>query len=243
MANDKSSQISATELELKRRGRRRLIGAITIGLLAVVFLPMIFDSEPKREKANNQEIAIQIPSRDGQAALPAPGVASTGKSDASKVPPALPPASPPLVAPAPEKAAVPPPAVATVVPGKLPQVTQTPVKPETKVEARPEPAKEVAKEVAKAETKAEAPKTVAAKPAESKAGFVVQLGAFKDADNAQQIVARMKEAKLQVFTDKLATQSGPVTRVRVGPFATKEKADAALVQVKLAGVEGKVVPQ
>jgi DedD protein len=238
MANDKSSQISATELELKRRGRRRLIGAITIGLLAVVFLPMIFDSEPKRDKANNQEIAIQIPSRDGQAALPAPGLTSSGKSDASKTPPAVPTLSPPSVTPAPEKAA-PPPAVATVVPGKLPPAAQTPAKPEAKAEARPEPAKEVAK----SETKAEAPKAVAAKPPESKAGFVVQIGAFKDADNAQQIVARMKEAKLQVFTDKLATQSGPVTRVRVGPFATKEKADAALVQVKLAGVEGKVVPQ
>jgi DedD protein len=237
MANDKSSQISATELELKRRGRRRLIGAITIGLLAVVFLPMIFDSEPKREKANNQEIAIQIPSRDGQAALPAPAVTPTGKSDSSKVPPAVTTVLPPSVTPVPEKAAtLPPPAVATVVPGKLPPpATQTPAKPEAKVEARPEPAKEV--------TKVEAPKAVPAKPADSKAGFVVQIGAFKDADNAQQIVARMKEAKLQVFTDKLATQSGPVTRVRVGPFATKEKADAALVQVKLAGVEGKVVPQ
>jgi DedD protein len=164
-----------------------------------------------------------------------PGVTSTGKSDASKALPAVPPMSPPTAVPTPEKAATSPPAVATVVPGKLPPATQVPATPEAKVESRPEPAKEA--------TKAEAPKAVPAKTADSKSGFVVQIGAFKDADNAQQIVARMKEAKLQVFTDKLATQSGPVTRVRVGPFATKEKADAALVQVKLAGVEGKVVPQ
>jgi cell division protein FtsN len=31
--------------------------------------------------------------------------------------------------------------------------------------------------------------------------------------------------------------------VRLGPFATKEKAEAALLQAKLAGVTGKVVPQ
>ena len=48
MAASSNPEISATELELKRRGRRRLIGAITIGLLAIVFLPMIFDSEPRR---------------------------------------------------------------------------------------------------------------------------------------------------------------------------------------------------
>jgi hypothetical protein len=31
--------------------------------------------------------------------------------------------------------------------------------------------------------------------------------------------------------------------VRLGPFATKEKAEDALIQAKLAGVVGKVVPQ
>lgn len=233
MATEKASQISAIELELKRRGRRRLIGAITIGLLAVVFLPMIFDSEPKREKANNQEIAIQIPSRDGQAALPPPGAPAGTKVDAAKPAPAMsPPAAPSVIAPS----AAPPP-VATVVPGKVPMPEKMP----TKVE----PAKEApAKDLPKADiTKSEPPKVATPKAPDTKSAFVVQIGAYKDAENAQQIVTRMKEAKLQVFTDKLATQSGPVTRVRVGPFASKEKADAALAQVKLAGADGKVVPQ
>jgi DedD protein len=120
-------------------------------------------------------------------------------------------------------------------------------KPVAKAEPAPalpkaEPPKKVEppKAVAKLEPKAEpAP---AAKAAAPKQGFVVQVGAFKDADNAQQIAAKAKELKLPVYTDTVATSTGSVTRVRVGPFATREKADSALVQVKLSGADGKIVP-
>jgi len=33
---------------LKRRGRRRLVGAVALVLAAVIVLPMVFDAEPKR---------------------------------------------------------------------------------------------------------------------------------------------------------------------------------------------------
>jgi len=33
---------------LKRRGRRRLVGAVALVLAAVIVLPMVFDPEPKR---------------------------------------------------------------------------------------------------------------------------------------------------------------------------------------------------
>jgi cell division septation protein DedD len=32
---------------LKRRGRRRLVGAIALVLAAVIVLPMVFDSDPR----------------------------------------------------------------------------------------------------------------------------------------------------------------------------------------------------
>ena len=50
--------ISDEELQLKKRARRRLVGAIALVLLIVVFLPMILDSEPR---PLNQDIAITIP--------------------------------------------------------------------------------------------------------------------------------------------------------------------------------------
>ena len=76
----------------------------------------------------------------------------------------------------------------------------------------------------------------------AKKGFAVQLGVFADADNARQTIAKMKEAKLPVFSDSVPIKSGTATRIRVGPFATREKADSALAEVKLAGSDGKIIP-
>ena len=204
MASPKSIELSATELEVKRRGRRRLIGAITLGLLVVVFLPMLFDAEPRRDKVTPQEISIQLPPKDRLA---------------------------PLSAPSTPAAVVAPPKAEAVAPGAEPA--------KKAVEIVSPPIKEVTKPAPVASAM---PETRSVKPADAKQGFVVQIGAFKDADNAQQIATRMKEAKLPVYTDNIATKTGNVTRVRVGPFNRKEQADAALAQVKLAGADGKIIP-
>ena len=47
---------------LKRRARRRLVGAIALVVLAVVVLPIILDQKPRR---GPQELTVQIPSQDG----------------------------------------------------------------------------------------------------------------------------------------------------------------------------------
>src|SRR5438874_1694137 len=44
---------------LKRRGRRRLVGAVALVLLAVIVLPMVFDPEPKSTQA---PVSVRIPS-------------------------------------------------------------------------------------------------------------------------------------------------------------------------------------
>ena len=219
--------LSATELELKRRGRRRLIGAFTLGLLAIVFLPMLFDSAPKKDQANSREIAIQVPPKEGLPPLPAPTPSTSPLAVAITPTPAPP--SVPLTAPTASPATAPPSASTAIA------------KPETKGEPKSAAPAATPAPVAKSAT----PPPIAApvkEPPLLKQGFVVQIGAFKDAANAQQIVASMKEAKLPVFTDSIATSGGSVTRVRVGPFASKEKADSALAQVKLAGADGKIVP-
>ena len=43
---------------LKRRGRRRLVGAVALVLLAVIVLPMVFDPEPKSTLA---PVSVRIP--------------------------------------------------------------------------------------------------------------------------------------------------------------------------------------
>ncbi|MGH8747134.1 MAG: SPOR domain-containing protein [Burkholderiales bacterium] len=63
---------------LKRRGRRRLVGAIALVLLAVILLPMVFDSEPRQASA---PVDVLIPSVDTKFApkLPAPPAPSAEK--------------------------------------------------------------------------------------------------------------------------------------------------------------------
>jgi len=46
---------------LKRRARRRLVGAIALVVLAVVVLPIILDQKPR---PGPQELTVQIPSQD-----------------------------------------------------------------------------------------------------------------------------------------------------------------------------------
>ena len=53
--------ISDEELQLKKRARRRLVGAIVLVTAVAVVLPMVLDSEPKPV---NQNLDIQIPSPD-----------------------------------------------------------------------------------------------------------------------------------------------------------------------------------
>jgi DedD protein len=227
--NPASTASAAAELELKRRGRRRLIGAITLGLIAIVVLPMIFDSAPRKVETGKQEIAITIPPKDGLPPLAPPAAAPT----------AAPAPAAPAIAPATPSASVAnlPPTPAEVA---APKAAKVEAKPEAKPETKPE-TKAAPPPVTKAEPKAE-PKPEAKPTAKADGGFVVQIGAYKEAANAKDVVARMKAAKLPVVTDTVAVKSGTVTRVRVGPYTDRAAAESALAAVKLAGEDGKVVP-
>jgi DedD protein len=224
MAPPNANELSAVELEIKRRGRRRLIGALTLGLLAIVFLPMIFDSAPKQTKTPTQEISIQIPSKEGLPPLAAP--------DSKAVP-----VAPANVAAEAPKAVEPPKTVPPTAPAPAPvtaSVTPLNVKPATKQEpiAAPSPAK----------NEPVRPAVAASTSNAARQGFVVQVGAFRDADKVQQVIAKAKELKMPMYTDTVVTTNGTVTRVRVGPFPTRDKATSVLAQVKLNGGDGQIVP-
>ena len=52
---------SPDELQLKKRARRRLVGAVALALFAVIVLPMVMDREPR---PLSQDIQVRIPSQD-----------------------------------------------------------------------------------------------------------------------------------------------------------------------------------
>lgn len=59
-----AKSVSDEELQLKKRARRRLIGAIVLVTAVVVALPMVLDNDPKPV---NRDISIRIPSPDSGA--------------------------------------------------------------------------------------------------------------------------------------------------------------------------------
>lgn len=108
--------------------------------------------------------------------------------------------------------------------GTAPVSVRIPGEDETPFAPKPPPKKvePPAKTVEPAAKKAEAP------PAEE---FVVQVGAFS---NPQPAIAKLQSAKLPYYTE---TMQGNLTRVRAGPFPTRQAADQALEQLKRLGFQ------
>ena len=181
--------ISDEELQLKKRARRRLVGAIALVLLVVVFLPMFLDSEPK---PLNQDIAITIPPLPGADARSQPATAAS----------------------------------AAVAPSN-------PDMPHTKTEIAP-PLRPAPAPVAV--PKAEAPKPEPAEPEPKPApvpqratdqDYVVQLGAFSSAANARALQRKLQENKFKAYTEVMRSSGAEKTRVRVGPYDSREAAEKA----------------
>jgi DedD protein len=133
----------------------------------------------------------------------------------------------------------PPPATASV-PGK-PQaatVTSAPAKVEP---AKSEPAKVEPKTQAATSSAPGAAKTAAPADAPRLVGFAVQVGAFRDEEKLKQAREKLTTAGVVHYTERLEAKAGPLTRLRAGPYANREAAEAALVTIKRGALDGKVV--
>jgi len=69
---------------LKRRGRRRLVGAVALVLAAVIVLPMVFDPEPR----GTAPVAVRIPGEDETPFAPKPPPKKAEPAKKAEVPPA-----------------------------------------------------------------------------------------------------------------------------------------------------------
>lgn len=220
----------------KKRARRRLVGAIALVLAAVIGLPMLFDSEPKPLAS---DIAIEIPSRDERrqdaaekndavaSAEPVEAVPGPASSDNSPVPDSPAVATPVAPAPKPEPAPV----------VKLTPAPVTAPVPEVKPKA-PASAKtdETVRALALLEGRSD--------PKEEKKSekFVIQVAALSTKEKVQQLQAKLKSAGINSYTQQIATASGPHTRIRVGPFASREEAEKMRAKIMKLGLNGKLVP-
>lgn len=171
-----AKQLSDDELNLRRKARRRLIGAFALTLAVVVILPMVLDSEPR---PTGQDIDLRIPAPDKVGEF----VPKTAASDVAAV---LPSRELPVVP------AVPQPATS----GKAPVKEQPAVSQKAKPGDKDKP-------------------VVAAE------GYVAQIGAYSNADTAKQELDKLKKWGFKAYTEKAAD----MIRVRVGPYADREKAE------------------
>ncbi|MFN7857297.1 MAG: SPOR domain-containing protein [Acidovorax sp.] len=249
---------------MRRRARHRLIGAAVLVLIAVVGFPLLFDTQPRPIPVN---VPIEIPDRNKVAPLVVPAIdtASTAQSGASR------PAARALAEPSGPSApngqgrtapvadsraaasglvsgeeqvvsAPQPPAVKAGQTGTstVPQVVQ---KPESKPvdprasDPKPTPrADEASRARALLEGRAAQPPAVA-----EEARFIIQVGAFAEADKAREVRAKLERAGLKTYAQVVDTKDGKRTRVRLGPFGNREEADKAAARVKLLDLPASVL--
>ncbi|QNM94969.1 SPOR domain-containing protein [Chitinimonas koreensis] len=233
--------ISEELTALKKRARRRLVGAIALVLAALVVLWTVMDDKPPQSLVT-QPVAIvsNTPALSGTV-HPVPAVEA--------VPPAAPSSQP-----APTLAPQVVPTKPTPVPTPLPTPTPRP-------ELRPEPAKPAEKpsETRPTEPKrdparilagAEEPAHTAAKPTEKPvpqaddkpAGkFYLQIGAFADKSKADALIAKARGAGVGLQSETVRTDKGELTRLRAGPYASRELADKAHERLAGVGVTSSVI--
>src|SRR3972149_2691796 len=67
--------------------------------------------------------------------------------------------------------------------------------------------------------------------------YVVRVGAFASPEKIKELTAKLAAAKLPYYTQEIATAKGKVTRVRAGPFASRQDAEKALATLKGLGLK------
>lgn len=216
--------------------KQRLIGALVLALVAILFLPMLLKPDVKAPdvsevpldmpKAPESEFETRdLPLNVPAGKTPAGGVLGVPKSpvDDSLQAPEINPSI------ATTDTSVPTIAVPVTTSAETPKPAE--VKPTVATIAKP-PVTEKPVEV----------KTPEVKPAAVAAGnFTITIGSFTKLDSANALVARLKAQKLPVLTDKITVDGKPALKIRIGPYADRASAEAARLKAdEIAGGASKV---
>ena len=238
MANQSSPTVE--EMQLRKRARRRLVGAVALVVVMVALLPMVLDDEPK---PMGSDIAINIPSQQ-----------STDFPAKSAPPPAAPlPPPPPPQTQLPlqgEKRDTPPPPSPALEPKTS---TPAPAAPRKEKQAKSgehdkptKPLRHDESPAAKTRPTPEVPKPAESqpKPAHSAAPVhIVLLGAFSSETNAKQRQAKLKELGVKYYVEKIKSPAGEKTAVRAGPYPSRQEAEQVLTKLKAAGIRDGIVTE
>ncbi len=232
-----TKNISEEELLLRKRARRRLVGAIVLVLISVIVLPIIFD-EPKSENEEH-EIAINLPvpgknSKNSFVSKADPAgresiIGVEALPELQSKPKATLQSTEEIIEVSGEQKRTP-------IPGIKPKINKHPI------EVKSTTAINIAAATVAATTPATATSATTT-AADTMKGFVVQLGAFSDQLKAKQQQANLVSNGFKAYTETLKIDNNEVTRVRIGPFMTRSAAESELKKLKKIGLDGVVAPR
>lgn len=193
--------------------KKRLVGAIVLVALAVIFVPMLLEGDKRSsiplfgsnvpEPPASTTAMVDIPLQVPPPPVEAPVVMER------ELPPAVEPAPVQPAPPAPVEAEAPAPA-----PVAPPPAPVQPVKP------------------------AQVPQ--AAKPATG--SWAVQVGSFAESANATRLRDSLRGKGYPAYVEKVKLASGTAYRVRVGPVLTRPDAEAIQAKLAKISQRGIVVP-
>jgi DedD protein len=186
----------------------RMVGAVVLVLLFVVFVPALLDGRQDDAGETSDNSTARTGIRTEVIVLNAAETAPPSVAESPKPLPATPKKT---VAAPPKKTVAPPPAQPkkTVAPPAKTTPTKAP-------KAQP---------VATAKPKRQVPRE----------GFAVQLGSFSSRDNAMAFAAKVEAADYPVFVIRAAANGGAVYRVCAGPRPTREAADKLAAKLAAEG--------
>lgn len=227
---------------VRRRARYRLMGAVVLVLVAVLGFPMIFDTQPRPVAVDTP---IVIPDRQAVAPLTAP----------APVPAAQAPAKPWKIAPETlsTQAGLDPREEVVLTPAApAPEAKPVEPKPELVEKPKEKPADKHKDKADAAHTKADKEKADADtksknKPkddgdkakallegkAASSERVIIQVGAFSDAGKLREVRQKLEKSGFKTYTQVVDGKDGkPTTRVRVGPYESREEADKVAARIR-----------
>ncbi len=202
--------------------QNRLVGAVVLVAVGVIFLPTLFDGDKKY----NEDQFASIP------LVPKPG----DEQDIESIAPIEQTTTPSTPSEGASEAMISEAVTGVEQPQvSTPEVSEPQVAPSTPVV---EPPKVVNPPVEPPTTPPPAvPETTAPKGE----AWVVQLGALKNAAKVEEIIAKMHLSGYPVYTVPARPVSGKVTRIYIGPNASKAELQSMLPRLKeLTGLQGEV---
>lgn len=203
------------ELTLKKRARRRLVGAVALVLLMIIILPQVLQDRATLTQQEPIKITMPLEANNGDQQF----LKDTTPAEATAVTEIV--------------------LDATMLEPQ--QVIKDDIKPLDEVAAKNQVAAVMQTDKKMTIKTAEVSKVEVQKTSKPQESFTVQVGVYSDADNVKRLQEQLKQAGFTTYTEKVTTPKGDSLRLKAGHFNSRQDALTALAKIKEIGLSGIVI--